>query len=79
MRAQQNKAANRPPNLRAYTHQTRWESMLEGRFCPAGAAAAGRPVYRWHTGQKKVDLPDCTMRVTVPSQPGLGQASPSRS
>jgi hypothetical protein len=33
----------------------------------------------WHTGQKNVERPDCTMRWIVPVQSGVGQGSPSRS
>jgi len=35
--------------------------------------------YRWHTGQKNVERPVCTMRLMVPLQPGVEQCSPSRS
>jgi len=35
--------------------------------------------YRWHTGQKNVERPVCTMRLMVPVQPGVGQRSPARS
>ena len=35
--------------------------------------------YFWHTGQKNVERPPCTMRRTVPEHPGVTQASPSRS
>ena len=34
--------------------------------------------YLWHFGQWKLDLPDCTVRMIVPSQPGFTQGSPSR-
>lgn len=34
--------------------------------------------YLWHFGQWKLDLPDCTVRTILPSQPGFKQASPSR-
>ena len=33
----------------------------------------------WHTGQKNVERPVCTMRRMVPLQPGVGHGSPSRS
>ena len=33
----------------------------------------------WHTGQKKVERPDWTMRLTVPRQPGVWQGWFSRS
>jgi hypothetical protein len=36
-------------------------------------------VHRWHTGQKKVERPPCTMRRIVPRQPCVGQGSPARS
>jgi hypothetical protein len=35
--------------------------------------------YFWHTGQKNVDLPVCTMRLMVPRQSGVGHGWPSRS
>jgi hypothetical protein len=38
-----------------------------------------RAAYFWHTGQKYVERPFCTMRFTVPLHPGVGQGSPSRS
>ena len=37
------------------------------------------PHFLWHTGQKKVDRPDCTMRRITPPQPGVGQGAPARS
>jgi hypothetical protein len=36
-------------------------------------------LYFWHTGQKNVDRPTCTIRFTVPLQPGVTHFSPSRS
>ena len=35
--------------------------------------------YFWHTGQKNVERPVCTMRRMMPLQPGVGQGWPSRS
>lgn len=35
--------------------------------------------FLWQTGQKKVERPDWTIRVTVPVQSGVGQGSPSLS
>ena len=39
----------------------------------------GKQVHFWHVGQKNVDRPFCTMRLTVPPQPGVGHGLPSRS
>ena len=36
-------------------------------------------LHLWHFGQKKVERPFCTMRLTTPVQPGVTQGSPSRS
>lgn len=41
--------------------------------------AAEFAVHRWHTGQKKVERPPCTMRRIVPRQLGVGQGWPARS
>ena len=56
---------------------------------PCGTSACGQPrmslrssglrIYLWHTGQKNVDRPVCTMRLIVPLQPGVGHFAPSRS
>ena len=39
----------------------------------------GTVTYLWHTGQKNVERPVCTMRLMVPLQPGVGHGLPSRS
>ena len=42
-------------------------------------SAGRRPGYRWHTGQKKVERPPCTIRLIAPLQPGVGHGRPARS
>jgi hypothetical protein len=46
---------------------------------PARRGEGARPRHFWQTGQKNVDRPVCTMRLTVPGHPGVTQRSPSRS
>jgi hypothetical protein len=43
------------------------------------AASAHPTAYLWHTGQKNVDRPLCTIRLTTPSHPCVTQGLPSRS
>ena len=71
------------PNL-AVTGRTRWaigtnnaayelQGNLDGqRFQDVFAVDT-------HTGQKKVDRPDCTIRLITPRHPGVGHGSFSRS
>jgi len=56
----------------------------EGRFAPLALRqkriiAVAEQNHLWHFGQKKVERPFCTMRLTTPVQPGVTQAPPSRS
>ena len=43
------------------------------------AHRTARQSYRWHTGQKNVERPVCTIRRMTPLQPAVGHGSPSRS
>ena len=54
---------------------------LDRRVKPGGdgGVSCRRDSYFWHTGQKNVERPFCTIRLIVPAQPRVGQRSPSRS
>jgi hypothetical protein len=56
-----------------------WPPLQRLRLVPP-LRGRGNPDHGfWHTGQKKVDRPDWTMRLIIPLQPGVWQGSFSRS
>ena len=71
---------------RAYSRGREWRQPESGNGLPSlwptdpQEGSFGQPHYGfWHTGQKKVDRPDWTIRLITPVQPGVWQGSFSRS